>query len=308
MPPTDVGTVGDFETALEQSDSEIKLTENLQLSKQYTLTGDLAIDLNGQELTSSISSPLFVVSGGTLILKNGSTRTQGQLAQVTDGGMVFVDSGEYTATAADVIRAGTGGMVIVNGGTLTGREGAVSCRDGGSTVTINDGTLIGTDGFAVATDSSDGMGYNLVTINGGYLEGNITSAGYEAVGVYIANNDVFVMNGGEIKANGGTGLCMRAGDVTINGGKITATNVDRNGSTVADGKIGDDPTVMTGCSAIIFHETSNYPGQQHGEMKLTVNGGEITGVDHSIEVLSDAEAPNVFVTGGTLTPIYPEGN
>ena len=110
----------------------------------------------------------------------------------------------------------------------------------------------------------------------------------------------------EIIAHGGTGLCMRAGDVEINGGSITATNVDKNGNVVADGKIGDDSTVMTGCSAVIFHETSNYPGQQQGEMKLTVKGGTITGVDHSIQVLSNAAEPKVFVTGGTLTPAYPE--
>ena len=112
------------------------------------------------------------------------------------------------------------------------------------------------------------------------------------------------MNGGTIKANGGTGLCMRSGDVTINAGTIIATNVDKNGNVVADGKIGDDSTIMTGCSAIIYHETANYPGKEG--MKLTVKGGTIRGVDHSIQVLSNEEVPQVFVTGGALTPPYPE--
>ena len=217
-----------------------------------------------------------------------------------------VESGVYNASAADVIRVGTNGKVTINGGELTGREGAVACRDGGSTIVVNGGALTGTDNYAIATNGSNDMGNNTITINGGVLEGNIQSAGYEAIGVYIANNDTFVMNGGEIIAHGGTGLCMRAGNVTINNGKITATNVDKNGNVVADGKIGDDSTVMTGCSAVIFHETSNYPGQRQGEMKLTVNGGTITGVDHSIQVLSEAENPKVYVTGGILTPAYPE--
>ena len=233
---------------------------------------------------------------GSVTIKGGSASTRGQMAQVKNGGNLTIENGTYTAAAADVIRVGTDGTVTINGGELTGREGAVACRDGGSTVTINGGTLVGTDNYAVATNGSAGMGNT--------LEGNITSPGYEAIGVYIPNSDTFVMNGGEIIAHGGTGLCMRGGDVTINDGTITATNVDKNGNIVADGKIGDDNTVMTGCSAVIYHETANYPGKEG--MRLTVNGGIITGVDHSIQVLSNEAEPQVFVTGGDLTPAYPE--
>jgi hypothetical protein len=289
--------------ALEQAD-DIRLTSNLQLTKPYTLTGDMAIDLNGNTLSSSVSAPLFEVNG-KVTLKGGSASTRGQLAKVENGGELTVQNGTYVSSSADVIRVGTNGTVIINGGELTGREGAVSCRDGGSTVVINNGALVGTDNFALATNGSNGMGNNVIELNGGKLEGNITSPGWEAIGVYVANDDIFVMNDGEIIANGGTGLCMRAGDVTINGGKITATNVDKNGNIVADGKIGDDPTVMEGCSAIIYHETANYPGKEG--MKLTIKGGTITGVDHSLQVLSNEALPQVFVTGGTLTPAYPEG-
>ena len=224
--------------------------------------------------------------------------------KVENGGELTVENGMYSSSAADVIRVGTNGTVTVNGGELTGREGAVTCRDGGSTIVVNRGTLVGTDNFAIATNGSGGMGNNVIEINGGRLEGNIVSAGYEAVGVHVANDDIFVMNGGEIIAYGGTGLCMRAGDVTINGGKITATNVDKNGNVVADGKIGDCPIVMEGCSAVIYHESANYPGKEG--MRLTINGGTITGVDHSLQILSNEELPQVFVTGGTLPPAYPE--
>ena len=267
------------------------------------MSGDVTLDLNGNTLSSSVNAPLFEVNG-KVALKGGTANTTRQLAKVENGGELTVVDGTYTASAADVIRVGTNGTVTINGGELTGREGAVSCRDGGSTIVVNRGTLIGTDNFAIATNGSAGMGGNVIEINGGYMEGNITSPGYEAIGVYVANDDIFVMNGGEIVANGGTGLCMRAGDVTINGGKITATNVDKNGNIVEDGKIGDDSTVMEGCSAVIYHETANYPGKEG--MKLTISGGTITGVDHSVQVLSNEALPQVFVTGGTLSPVYPE--
>ena len=215
-----------------------------------------------------------------------------------------MNGGTYASSAASAFDALTDGTIVFNSGEATGREGGICAPNGKGTIEVNGGSLTGTDNFAIATNGSDGKGGNTITVNGGTMEGNIQTTGYEAIGVYIANNDVFVMNGGAIKANGGTGICMRAGDVTINNGTITATNVDKNGNVVADGKIGDDPTVMTGCSAIIFHETSNYPGQQKGEMKLTVNGGNIIGVDNSVQVLSEAVEPKVYVYGGNLTPPY----
>ena len=245
------------------------------------------------------------MNGGKLTVKgNGTVSTRGQMALARGGGEVVIEDGMFESSASEVIRV-EDGKVVVNGGDLTGREGAVTAREGGSTIIVNDGHLTGTDNFAVATNGSNGMGNNHITINGGTFEGNIVTNGYEAIGIYIANSDTFVMNGGEIIAHGGTGLCMRGGDVTINGGSITATNVDKNGNIVADGKIGDDPTIMEGCSAVIYHESANYPGK--AGMKLTIKGGTITGVDHSVQVLSNEELPQVFVTGGDLTPAYPEG-
>ena len=73
---------------------------------------------------------------------------------------------------------------------------------------------------------------------------------------------------------------------------------------VADGWIGDRKTVMEGVSAIIYDEAANYPGK--AGMKLTINGGTITGIDHSIQVRSNELTPQVFVNGGNLTPVYPE--
>lgn len=307
MTPTDVSTVGDFAAALSEGGS-VKLTDNLQLAQTYNITGDVTIDLNGHTISSNQGSPLFAVSGegAKLTLKGGTVSNRNRVAVTRNGGEVVIENGEYSSSAADVIRLENGGKATVNGGTLTGREGAIASRGNNGTIVVNGGTLVGTDNFAVATNGSDGMGGNSITINDGTLEGNIKTAGYEAIGVYVANGDTFVMNGGSIIAHGGTGLCMRAGDVTINGGSITATKVDKNGNEVSDGKIGDDPAVMTGCSAIIFDEIRNYPGQQVKLMKLTVTGGTITGVDHAIEVLSNAAEPNVFVTGGVFTPPYPE--
>lgn len=185
----------------------------------------------------------------------------------------------------------------MNGGYVKTQETAISANQGG-TIEMNGGLIETIDNMGIATNGSNGQGGNTIIMNGGKIDAHITSAGWEACAIYVANNDTFVMNGGELVANNGAGLCMRAGDVTINDGTITAT-----GEAGTTGKIGDAKFQM-GKSAVIYHEKANYPGK--AGMKLTINGGAFTGVDHSVEVLSNEAEPQVFVTGGNFTPVYPE--
>ena len=286
--------------------SALKLTGDVGLANQaYVIDHDVELDLNGHSMTATYGSPLFQVTGGTLTIKgNGSMSNKSWLGIASNGGQIVVENGTLESTTKAVLRAGDGGTITVNGGTLTGQEGAIDSNNPNGTIVVNGGHLTGIDNYAIATNGSSGRGGNTITINGGTLEGNIKSAGYEAIGVYVANDDTFIMNGGEIIAHGGTGLCVRGGNSTINDGTITATGVDKNGDPVVDGKVGDDATVLTGVSAIVYHKKSNYAGGKVG-MSLTINGGTITGVDHSIDVIGD-ENPNITITGGTLNPVYPE--
>lgn len=282
----------------------VRLEGNLTLVSPVEITGVTEIDLNGHSVTAGLSTPLFRVDGGDLTLKgNGSVSNTGNCGISQNGGRITVLGGTYTSARDSAFDALINGSVIFNKGEATGSEGGICAPVGKGYIEVNGGHLTGLDNFAIATNGRKERGENTIIINNGLLEGNIKTTGYEAIGVYIANKDVFVMNGGKIIAHGGTGLCMRAGDATINGGEIVATNVDKNGNIVADGKIADDPTVMTGCSAVIYHETANYPNKEG--MKLTIKGGTITGIDHSIEVLSNEETPNVHVSGAVLTPAYP---
>lgn len=282
----------------------VRLDGNLTLSSAVEITGETEIDLNGHSVTAGLSTPLFNVNGGNLTLKgNGNVTNNVNCGVAQNGGTITVNGGSYTSQTDSAFDALQNGTIIFNKGEATGREGGICAPAGKGHIEVNGGHLTGIDNFAIATNGRKERGDNVIVVNGGLLEGNIKSAGYEAIGVYIANKDVFVMNGGKIIAHGGTGLCMRAGDVTINGGEIVATNVDKDGNIVADGKIADDPTIMVGCSAVIYHESANYPNK--ADMRLEIKGGRITGIDHSVEVLSNEETPNVHVTGGVLTPAYP---
>lgn len=258
----------------------------------------MTIDLGGHTITGNIQNALFNANGAKLTLKGeGSIQNAKWIANAINGGEVIIESGDYVSRNEGFKAIGAGSIVKMNGGHVTSQETAISANQGGI-IEMNDGLIETIDNMGLATNGSEGQGGNTIIMNGGKIDAHITSAGWEACAVYVANSDVFVMNGGELVANNGAGLCMRAGDVTINDGIITATGEPGTTGKIADGKF------QMGKSAIIYHEKANYPGK--AGMRLEVKGGTITGVDHAIDVQSNEAEPQVFVSGGTFTPAYPE--
>lgn len=273
----------------------------MALDRAYSIRDDLILDLNGYTISASLQEPLFVVGANkTLTLTgNGTIQNTKWIARASDDGDIIINSGTYITAKEGFTLDGDGSTLVMNGGTIRTQEtGIVPHR--GSVVEMNGGLIETVDNFGIASNGNKGQGNNLIVITGGKIDAHIETNGYEACAVYVANNDTLIMSGGELIANNGCGICMRAGDVTIESGVIVAT-----GEAGTTGKVGDGSFQM-GKSAVIFHETSNYPGQQDGEMKLTINGGTFVGVDHSVEVLSNAVEPKVYVNGGDFTPPYPE--
>ena len=278
------------------------LRGDIVLTESIPVTADTVINLNGYTIGATLSSALFTVNGTKLTFRGeGTVQNRKWIANVANNGRVTVDGGNFV-TQNEAFIASNGGTIIFNDGHISCVECGLNAA-GNATVEMNGGLIETSDNMGIATNGTDGRGGNTITMNGGKIDASIRSTGYEAIGLYIANTDTFVMNDGEIIANGGTGLCMRGGNVTIHGGKITATKTNKQGVEVPDGKIADKDTVMYGCSAIIYDEAANYPGK--AGMTLTIDGGIITGVEHSVEVRSNEETPQVFVTGGTLSPVYP---
>lgn len=173
----------------------------------------------------------------------------------------------------------------------------------GAEVIVNGGTFETVDNFVIGTNGTPGRGSNTITINSGKLTGNITSNGYEACGVYVANNDIVEIGSDvEIDVKNGCGILMRGGSVTVkSGAKINITTDKPEGFT---GWVGDNKTKMTQ-SGIIYHESANYPGKTGMEL-IVEDGVTINAIDHSIEVLSNEETPRVTIGTGNYTPVYPE--
>ena len=295
-------TEATFDEILKEG-GEIELGSNLTLSNAKTITEDTVIDLSGYDISSTIAKSnkeyLFTADGATLTFKgDGNVSNAYRIANATNGGEIIVESGTFRSGDVGMTAYGANSSVTFNGGELEAVEGGIGAFSGAS-IEVNGGVIDVSDNFALFTNGKNlEVGGNTIVVNDGVLIGNITSAGWEACGVYIANHDTFVMNGGEIRGVNGCGLCMRGGDVTINAGRIECS-----GTAGTTGKVADSPILM-GKSAVIYHESANYPGKEG--MKLTINGGEFIGVDHSVEVLSNEAEPQVFVNGGEFTPAYPE--
>lgn len=265
----------------------------------------MTLDLNGSELSGNGARYLVVRNGGKLTIEdstgNGAILNNNAAIRVVDGGEVILNSGHVESTANSAIVVGQktapGGKVTVNGGSVKAQEVAVLAVYPGAVVEINGGNLTTTDNFVVGGNGTEGQGETDITINGGVLNGNITSAGYVACGIYHPQKGKLAIHGGTINANGGAGIVMRGGELDIDGGTINATGAD-----TLVGKVGDSAVPVT-TSALVVDKKANY--YDAGNMLISVsNNAELNGSKSAVDVvLGDGQsiAGQLEITGGTFS-------
>lgn len=212
----------------------IALTDDISITKELEINKELTIDLNGKNVTITEKDKDFV-----------KVDKDGKLTITGDG---EVKSNHY------VFRV-EGGEVVVNDGNFTAQE-TVCALFGGSKLTVNGGTFTSKDNNVVATNGSSAEGCE-IDINGGVFNANITSAGYIACGVYVANKDTVNIKAGTFNVTDGVGVLMRAGHTTID--KDVVINLTNTGKVTA-GKVGDANIDITTPSYLVMDVRSGYPG------------------------------------------------
>ena len=285
-------------TALDDAINSNEEVVTLQLTDDITIPSTISIEegkavtinMNGSTLSNNSSNHMFTVDGGSLIIngdENSNIETPGRIVVVNDGA-AEVNGGTYATTSEGQVfsAAGANATLTLNNVEATGQEFSVGAFDGGHVI-INGGEYESIDNAVIATNGTAGRGGNTIELKGVKLTGNITSDGYEACGIYVANNDTVIIDGDCEITSSGCGILMRGGNVIIrSGAKITTT-----GDPTATGWVGDNKTKMSN-AAIIYHETANYPGK--AGMSLIVEPGVIFNVTgKKIEILSNEETPNV---------------
>ena len=238
-------------------------------------TGDLTLGVTGfstfaltidnYEVTVASAAELTAaIADGSKIIHLGANITSDKDIKIRT--LVTLDLGGYDVTFTN----GAGFAVYTNGEFIIGGEGNVSTRevclfaaDGGS-ITVNGGTYTSTDNFVIGSNGTAGRGGNTFIINDGTFNGGITSANYIACGIYVANNDTVVVNGGTFNITNGVGILARSGNTTVNGGVFNML-----GDNTLSGKVGDasKPAIDAGAE-IVWDFVAGYPG---GDPELTNN-------------------------------------
>ena len=269
-----VANVAELRSAFAET-GVIKLGADLALGAEPVVIpvgADVVLNLADHKLTGGESA--IQVNGGTLTIQgeSGEFEATGRAVVVKNGGKVILESGKVTSTGHNGIGAvGEGSEIIINGGEVEGQEYGLNVVDGakleinGGIIEANDNCAVGGNGSLyvdangnLTTKVADAVREQLpieIIMNGGELISNIQSRGWIANGVYMPGSCNFTMNGGTIKANGGAGIIIRAGQATLNGGKIiTTTNVVNS-----TGKAGDSKITNVPCAPIVWDKSANYP-------------------------------------------------
>lgn len=282
-----VSTPEDFQKVISNNESEVKITLNddLDLSAPFAIPAgkEVTLNLGGNDVSSGSAQAFVAVGeGAKLTLKGEGTITSNAncTVQAQQGAEIVIDGVDIVSTNNNCVGSvGAGSKITVNSGSITGQEYGVLVIDGGD-AEINGGTLKGVDNFALGGNGSPGRGGSTVTINGGVLEGHITSSGYIATAIYWPNAGTLNINGGTIISDG-AGIVQRGGTVNLNSG----TNITANGAADFIGKAGDS-RVVVGSYAVVFDKHSKYPDMANMELNIAEDA-VLVGTAGDIQVLPE---------------------
>ena len=265
----------------DEPEVEIVLNKNVLSTISVPSGKKAVIDLGGNTVRG------IHTTGGEVVVKNGTVSSGSTQAAVVvnEGGKAVIEDGAVlVGTRKNGVEINNGGEVIVNGGSITAQEAGIY-PSGGATLTINGGTISCIDNGGLMMNGTAGKGGNTVIMNGGRIEGHITSAGYLACGVYLPNDDVFTMNGGEIISDG-AGIVLRGGKAILNGGIV-----EGNGATGVTGKVGDS-RIVVGPYAVVYDMESSYPAKDSLELVIGENM-VLRGTDGDVSFVGDQANANV---------------
>lgn len=267
-----------------------KLPINVEI-KGGTLSGLVGVDVSNPQNNDDAENVKVTISGGTI----NASRNGVQAGY----GTVDITGGTITANGNIGVWVDAAATVNISGETtkITSKESSVATvgTSTGCTINISGGTFTAKDNIVVAGNGTNREGEpNKYTITGGTFNGNITTPGCVACGIYAPWKDEFNITGGTFNITGGAGIVARAGKVNISGGEFNCT-----GGT--SGKVGDSQIEVPG-SALVFDKNSNYPGLD-GESCITVTGGKFSSpADVATVICKNAEDNNLIkISGGSFS-------
>lgn len=272
---------------------EIKLLNNIVINKPINVPAgaNVVLDLNGHSITPSED---LSYSGGMITVVHGASLTIN--GEGTVGGYAPNLMAVLQLTNKDFMNDANPANLIINGGHYIGKN------------------------YCICGNGNPGRGNTKVIINGGIFD---TYSNDSSVIYNPQENSSIIINGGKlIGAN--TGIEMRSGDLTINGGYIESLNApasvtaNGNGTTAVGSAVAIcQHTTKKSINVVIndgimkgYHAFYQANPQKNEEeaialIQLTINNGSfIANYGSSLPVYSENKIG--FVKGGSFSPALDE--
>ena len=262
----------------------VKVLNDIDMTTDGNLTvnegKDIVLDMNGHSIKGANAYNKNIMVWGKLTLKDSKENSTGKIYSEdpyksgVDKALIYVDgNGEF------LMESGHINTYLPN--SVANGQFAVGSF-GNSTVTINGGTIEG--GYAAITGFGDPKDNTTITINGGTL---ICPMDYA---IYHPQPGKLTINEGATIYGGGGAICMRRGELEINGGVLTSKGGGDTGSW-------SDGTGNMHNAALNFSKL-------YGDLTATIKGGTITAEDDA--TLIDAQPTegktlSLAISGGTFS-------
>lgn len=262
----------------------VKVLNDVDMTTDGNLTvyagKDIVLDMNGHSIKGANANNKNILVRGKLTLKDSKENSTGKIYSEdpyksgVDKALIYVaDNGEF------VMESGYINTVLPN--SVDNGQFAIGAFDN-CKVTIKGGTIEG--GYSAITGFGDPNDNTTITINGGTL---ICPMDYA---IYHPQPGKLTINEGATIFGGAGAICMKSGELEINGGTLTSKGKGNTGNW-------GDGTGGLGNAALNFCKP-------YGNVKATIKGGTITAEGDAVLIdakPTEGKEVSLAISGGTFS-------